>query len=228
MRDVRNAFRRTYRGGRWRGPRPQRSRFRRLLDWLLTIAFFALVALVVARLDIPPREREPIEGSAYAIDGDTLIIGGRHIRLQGIDAPEMKQICRRHQGEYACGTEARNLLKTLIGGRTVRCSGAANDKYRRLLGDCRVGEIDLNRSMVEKGWAVAYGRYTDEEAAARRENRGIWAGSFERPQDWRRAHQGTDETPHSIPSPLETYTEELYLWLKNLITTLYDKVGKGA
>ncbi|PRD41517.1 hypothetical protein C5748_20735 [Phyllobacterium phragmitis] len=192
----------------------------------MTIAFFALLALVVTRLNKPLPDRGPPEGPAYAIDGDTLVIGGRHIRLQGIDAPEMKQICRNQGRDYDCGAEARNALRTLINGRPVHCSGSRNDKYNRLLGDCRVGDLDLNRSMVEKGWAVAYGGYDSEEALARSERRGVWAGTFERPQDWRRAHEASEalqETPHNVPSPLETFMENLYLKLKSLISTLFDR-----
>ena len=43
--------------------------------------------------------------------------------------------------------------------------------------------------MVRLGWAVAYSRhslsYVRLEAEARRAKRGIWAGSFEPPEDYR-------------------------------------------
>ncbi|WP_082766313.1 thermonuclease family protein [Paramesorhizobium deserti] len=229
MRNARKVFRRRYGSRGWyrRRPAPPRSPLRRVFDWLLTIAFFILLALIVARLNTPLPGRGPPAGPAYVIDGDTLIIDGRHIRLQGIDAPEMKQICRRQERDYDCGVEARNEMKKLIGGRAVRCSASRNDRYNRLLGDCRVGELDLNRAMVETGWAVAYGHYASEEAVARRERRGIWAGSFERPQDWRREHEALQETPHKGPSPLETAMENLYLWLNKLVSTLYDQVQKN-
>jgi endonuclease YncB( thermonuclease family) len=42
--------------------------------------------------------------------------------------------------------------------------------------------------MVEEGFAVAFGAYQIEEAAARSARRGIWASEFERPQEWRRRH----------------------------------------
>ena len=35
-----------------------------------------------------------IIGKAQVIDGDTIKINGKKIRLFGIDAPEMKQICK--------------------------------------------------------------------------------------------------------------------------------------
>jgi endonuclease YncB( thermonuclease family) len=40
---------------------------------------------------------------------------------------------------------------------------------------------------VRRGHAVAYRRYEREEAAARREALALWAGTFERPSEWRKA-----------------------------------------
>ena len=53
---------------------------------------------------------------------------------------------------------------------------------------CRVGDIDLGRSMVASGMAVADGAYLNEEEAARLAKLGIWAGSFTPPAEWRREH----------------------------------------
>src|SRR5690606_2389809 len=84
----------------------------------------------------------------------------------------------------------------LAGGGAVACEGWSRDRYDRLLARCTVAGRDLARAMVEQGWAVAYGGYDDAEAEARRARRGLWAGSFERPQDWRRIHGGVAEGPH--------------------------------
>ena len=40
-----------------------------------------------------------ITGPTRVIDGDTIELAGEYIRLQGIDAPEMKQICITHYGK---------------------------------------------------------------------------------------------------------------------------------
>jgi endonuclease YncB( thermonuclease family) len=34
-----------------------------------------------------------VSGPATVVDGDTLVVAGEHVRLQGIDAPEMHQTC---------------------------------------------------------------------------------------------------------------------------------------
>ncbi|MBU1210404.1 MAG: thermonuclease family protein [Alphaproteobacteria bacterium] len=127
-----------------------------------------------------------VEGTARAIDGDSLHVAGREVRMQGIDAPEGRQSCRRDGREYACGEEARKLLQRLIGGGKVFCKGLEIDKHDRLLALCKAGNIDLNREMVAQGFAVAYGRFRDEEKAAKTGGKGLWAGEFTPPRDWRR------------------------------------------
>jgi hypothetical protein len=43
-------------------------------------------------------------GQASVVDGDTLEIQGRRIRLWGVDAPESSQLCRgEDSSQYRCG-----------------------------------------------------------------------------------------------------------------------------
>ena len=61
----------------------------------------------------------------------------------------------------------------------------------------RFGTI-LALIVISAGFAVASGyfQFSGEQAAARREARGIWAGEFEKPSQWRREHRAADiETP---------------------------------
>ncbi|RUU55005.1 thermonuclease family protein, partial [Mesorhizobium sp. M2C.T.Ca.TU.009.01.2.1] len=96
--------------------------------------------------------------------------------------------CQKAGADYPCGKLARQSLVRLIAGRPVSCSGWQRDRYGRLLGDCRAGDTDLNRSQVQAGWAVAFGGFETEEAVARAAKVGIWAGTFEEPQQWRDSH----------------------------------------
>lgn len=156
------------------------------------LIFFGLVALLVARLD----QRQPSEslvGKAYVIDGDTISILNKHIRLKGIDAPESAQTCGT--SSYPCGQESRKGLIKLIGGRQVRCVGEGHDRYDRVLATCYLGDINLNKAMIEAGQATSYGDYRDAELQARVKKTGLWASEFETPQDWRRAHERGSETP---------------------------------
>ena len=165
-----------------------RSPWRRLLDYGLTSVILGLLILLAARLDRV--ETRQTQGAAIISDGDSITLGTERIRMRGIDAPEYTQTCRRNGADYACGTLARQSLVRLIAGRPVTCSGWQRDRYGRLLGDCKAGGTDLNRAQVEAGWAVAYGDFDSEEATARAAKAGIWAGTFDRPQDWRDSHHG--------------------------------------
>jgi hypothetical protein len=62
--------------------------------------------------------------------------------------------------------------------------------------------------MVRQGLAIASGRYSEEQLAARREEKGLWAGTFEHPRDYR-ASRGMMDDPNLIAS--------LMTWLKGLM-----------
>ncbi|MDA1029792.1 MAG: thermonuclease family protein [Bacteroidetes bacterium] len=130
-------------------------------------------------------------GPARVIDGDTIVIAGERIRLHGIDAPETRQECRRGNGTpYRCGEASTEALRALVGSHPVRCEGSTHDRYGRLIGVCYANGVNLNAEMVRQGWAVAYRRYSEDyvsvEMEAQEAKRGIWAGDFEMPWEWRR------------------------------------------
>lgn len=134
-------------------------------------------------------QAEEWRGAARVVDGDTLAIGDARLRLIAIDAPEGAQTCQNaQQREYDCGREATRKLERLIGGREVNCSGDKRDRYGRALVVCLANGANLNAEMVRSGWAVTYlGRdFEQQEAEARQARRGLWAGEFQRPEDWRR------------------------------------------
>ncbi|SFP58065.1 Endonuclease YncB, thermonuclease family [Mesorhizobium sp. NFR06] len=165
---------------------PPRSLWRRLLDYGLAVLVLGLLILVAARLDRFETRKE--QGTAIVNDGDSMTLAAERIRMRGIDAPEYQQTCQKAGADYPCGKLARQSLVRLIAGRPVSCSGWQRDRYGRLLGDCRAGDTDLNRAQVQAGWAVAFGDFETEEAAARAAKAGIWAGIFAVPQDWRDSH----------------------------------------
>ncbi|MBB4015512.1 MULTISPECIES: thermonuclease family protein [Chelatococcus] len=162
----------------------QRHVERRLRD--LARASAILTGLLVALGLLLWREETRVAGSVDVVDGDTLrLADGRPLRLEGIDAPEIDQLCDKPSGPYPCGRAARSALVRLVAGADVTCILDGKDRYGRLLGRCSVGEEDVNASLVATGWAVASGRYHAEEAAAREGRLGLWQGRFERPADWR-------------------------------------------
>lgn len=128
-------------------------------------------------------------------DGDTVTLDdGTRVRLWGIDAPELAQTCQDADGRsWACGKRARDALVAYIGGRPIDCQYRDRDRYGRLVAACSAGGQDLGTAMVRDGWAVAFTRYTDryagDEAEARRAGRGLWAGRFQAPEEWRQEHR---------------------------------------
>lgn len=149
-------------------------------------------------LDLPPAfssseaSFSSLAGRADVIDGDTLEIDGRRIRLLGVDAPESGQSCQDESGaRYSCGRRAANALAEKIAFKTVSCEQRDLDSYGRIVAVCTVAGEDLNAWLVRQGWAVAYQRYSwayvGEEVVARWNGRGIWAGDFTNPETWRHA-----------------------------------------
>ncbi|KAK9909887.1 hypothetical protein WJX75_009002 [Coccomyxa subellipsoidea] len=111
-----------------------------------------------------PVAKLTLVGYAKVIDGDTLSVGGRVVRLAGIDAPEREQTCRRSSGRlYLCGEEASQALERLVS------SGLAI-VYRQFAG----------KHLAELGQL---------EGEARLSNKGLWQGTFEVPENWRRKKQ---------------------------------------
>jgi len=138
--------------------------------------YVALAGLPGAGTATPPEPMQVVvtpdrlAGRAEVIDGDTLRVAERTVRLLHIDAPETDQ---------PGGAAATARLVALTQGRRVTCRREASDAYGRDLAFCSVGELDLGAAMVAAGHAAAYRRYGDTyvgtERVARAAGRGIWA-----------------------------------------------------
>jgi endonuclease YncB( thermonuclease family) len=165
-------------------------------QWAIVLILFGLCGLMVVHLD---RLRQRVEkGLPTFIDGDTIELSGVRMRLRGIDAFERGQPCEKGGAAFDCGARATAALKAFAAGHAVTCDGRGLDRYGRLLAVCTAAGRDLNAAMVDAGWAVAYGGYETEEARARLSGAGAWAGSFERPSQWRSTRGGLAETPHDM------------------------------
>lgn len=132
-----------------------------------------------------------LTGRANVLDGDTIEVQGRRIRLHGIDAPENDQICERSGRPWRCGQEATAALRSHLGGRSVTCHEVDVDRFGRSVARCLVNGQDVNAWLVRNGWALAYRRYSDayvaDEAQARAARRGIWSGQFQAPESHRQS-----------------------------------------
>lgn len=175
----------------WPGRKPF---FLFIVSLVCLTGFYAFGRRHVARVHIDRAQierRAPIVGRAWIVDGDSIRIAGTSIRLEGIDAPEWDQTCADSNGRtWRCGQAATRELREHIGGRELTCRPRALDRYGRTVANCSLPDgTDVNAWLVRRGWAVAFGFtniYGSEEAEAKSEKRGIWAGSFVYPSEWRR------------------------------------------
>lgn len=132
---------------------------------------------------------QDLRGFARVHDGDTIRIGETRVRIWGIDAVELKQICGQGAARVACGKQARAMLESIIARHEVTCA-AKGRSYNRVVAVCRVNGVDIGREMVRRGMAfdaVAYsrGHYSADETAARGARAGLWAMPVEEPSHWR-------------------------------------------
>jgi endonuclease YncB( thermonuclease family) len=135
------------------------------------------------------------------IDGDTIEIAGRRVRLAAVDAPELDQLCDDEDGTaWRCGAYAAAVLMVNLAKAKpwmVTCTlEPVPDRYGRGVGVCTVpggngaGPVDIASVQVLLGFAVPaykYGgkRYEAEYAEAKLQRRGMHAGYFEPPADYR-------------------------------------------
>ena len=145
---------------------------------------------------------EEISGIPKVVDGDTIHINNYKFRLEGIDAPEMRQQCKKESfkisffigftfyKDYSCGRVSKEKLITKIDTTEIKCISSSKDRYKRYIATCYKGKTNLNQWMVRNGFAIAYRRYSktyvsDEEFA--KENKlGLWKGKFMEPEKWRK------------------------------------------
>ncbi len=169
-----------------------------LLKKLSPNLFSLLILILISTSSIS--NENIISGKAKIIDGDTLKINSKKIRLFGIDAPEKKQICKKiyvsffifnFQKDYKCGEESTLALVKKTKNKKVKCFiEDEKDRYKRNIGTCFIKKQDINAWLVKNGYALAYKKYSKKyelfEEYAKENKLGIWRGTFTRPEKWRR------------------------------------------
>ena len=149
-----------------------------------------------------------VSGIPRIMDGDTVEVSGKRVRLLGIDAPELKQFCTNTStmSNFPCGAIAKNALVQKVGTFPMVCAvQEKTDVFGRLLGYCGIRvnastlasrpASSLNAWMVRSGNALAYRQYStafiDQEEAAKKSKQGLWAKNvkFEEPWEWRKSQR---------------------------------------
>jgi endonuclease YncB( thermonuclease family) len=118
-------------------------------------------------------------GQIAVVDADTLRLSDRVVRLSGIAVPRRGQTCRDGKGQdFDCGVAAANALEALVRETPVDCKLNGADGMGRALAVCEAGGRELNRALVDAGWARAdrsSPALKAAESTARSERRGLWA-----------------------------------------------------
>lgn len=96
--------------------------------------------------------RTTLQGAAYVVDGDTVVIQKTQIRLFGVDAPEM---------DHPHGKNAKWALVALCKGRKVRAEVTEQDAYGRTVAICYLDDgRDLSAEMVKLGLAIDWPKFS--------------------------------------------------------------------
>lgn len=170
---VRRIFRPAYRPRRW-------GTAVAMLGGFLVVAGLAMV-LPATLFGSAPRGQSwrAASSEVRVVDGETLRLGDRVLRLAGLAAPERGRPCADGNGQTRdCGAAAAAALAGLVASRDLDCAIRGQDRHGRALGLCSAGGVEVNGSMVAAGWARAEGSaegLAPLEAAARAAGRGQWA-----------------------------------------------------
>ncbi|MFO1037170.1 MAG: thermonuclease family protein [Geminicoccaceae bacterium] len=123
----------------------------------------AVLALVTA-CSSPELPTPILQGTVTHVrDGDTLVVAGTPVRLQGIAAPEL---------DSKAGRRAGDALTALTLHRQLSCQPDGTRSYDRIVAVCRLDGRDIGEIMVGRGLArdcprYSGGRYAEAEAQAK-------------------------------------------------------------
>jgi len=110
-----------------------------------------------------------LQGRCWVVDGDTIVIDNRHIRLAGIDAPELDQ---------PWGKQAKWALVKLCKGQIITARLRPELPYDRVVAECYLPDgRDLSAELVSCGLALDWpkfsgGKYRHLETPEARRN--LW------------------------------------------------------
>lgn len=108
----------------------------------------------------------PIKGGRVikVYDGDTITIAFKmpfdnsplyrySVRLNGIDTPEIKS---KNTDEKIAAHKAQEALSALILNKYVELKNIDNEKYGRILADVYLGDLHINKWMIDNKFALPY------------------------------------------------------------------------
>jgi endonuclease YncB( thermonuclease family) len=101
------------------------------------------------------------------------------IRLEGIDARDADETCKKENGAiWPCGAKARAALTSFIRYRAVTCTLPPGGETKDFVARCSVMGQDLSTWLVRQGWATPQAGAEPALAkaldAAKSDRRGLW------------------------------------------------------
>jgi endonuclease YncB( thermonuclease family) len=162
-------------------PKPEIKGFALVLVAVAAVAGGVSLAMLPHRSPVPAAPAETLSAQpaqVAVVDGGTLRLGDRVVRLLGVEPPARGTSC----ADQDCGVASTNALAVMVREAPVVCRITGMDSTGRPYGICRAGGTELNRSVILAGWARAgttEPKLQRAEQAARSERRGIWAPSRE-------------------------------------------------
>jgi endonuclease YncB( thermonuclease family) len=162
-------------------PKPEIKGFALVLVAVAMVAGGVSLAILPHRNSVPAAPAEALSAQpaqVAVVDGGTLRLRDRVVRLLGVDPPARGTSC----GGQDCGAAATNALAAMVQEAPVVCRITGMDGVGRPYGICEAGGTVLNSAMVTAGWARAdttEPKLQRAEQAARDEHRGIWASGRE-------------------------------------------------
>jgi endonuclease YncB( thermonuclease family) len=162
-------------------PRRNQHYVGRAIAFLLTLCVLAGLAAEqwgANLLGAPPQIQHwrALPTEVRVVDGETLVLGDKVVRLYGVAAPVSRPVC----GILADrGRMAANELASLVRDRAVECRIEGRDRFGRAMGSCQAGKVLINAALVAAGWATigepAVPSLITIEAEARERARGLWS-----------------------------------------------------
>ncbi|MEO9969814.1 MAG: thermonuclease family protein [Hyphomonadaceae bacterium] len=168
--------------------------------WLMVLAFVLGSNMAIAHEITSEGRIEFRGGEIEIVDGDTVWIDIHEIRLHGIDTVETDQQCLDDGVNVGCHELTLDALREFTSAPDFHCEGhiGKDEKPKtnrgRYVATCYVGGIEVNRALVESGWAFAANTVDARElygaAQTEAESAGIGLHAFDNvqePWEFRRA-----------------------------------------
>src|SRR4051812_39062886 len=140
------------------------ARLRAPLALATGIGLFGLLLSVAVPRDLlgsahPLPTLAATAGEIRVLDGETLRLGDRVLRLQALQVPARGQAsCRDAAGRSTdCGTAAAEALARLVAGQDLSCRIGGADRHGRALGTCEAGGGELEAAPGEARWGPGGG-----------------------------------------------------------------------